>query len=65
MKFFRPAVFSALLLMFFTDGPLEAQVKANNEIINLEPEFYSKTVIMQDLEEGLAEIIEFIQENLN
>ena len=48
MKFFRPAVFSALLLMFFTDGPLEAQVKANNEIIR-KLEQYCKIVPYEEI----------------
>jgi len=59
IKFLRPAVLSALLLMFFTDGPLEAQVKANNEIIKKLEQYcrivpYEEIFVHSDREDYIA-----------
>ena len=39
-------------------------LKSNEDLANLEPELYEKTIIMDDLEKGLDEIIQFIRKNL-
>lgn len=39
--------------------------KSNNDLSNLEPELYDKSVIIDNLEQGLEEIIEFIKQKFD